>query len=71
METTQDTEQTRPQIALNDLAIAIQVIDVASRRGAFEGAELAAIGALRTRFDAIIKAYAPPAASPAAVTPTV
>ena len=71
METTQNTEQNRPQINLNDLALAIQVIDVASRRGAFEGAELSTIGALRTRFDTIIKANTPPAAAPEVATPTV
>ena len=48
-----------PQLSLSDLAAVVQMIDVVSRRGAFEGAELATIGALRGRFEAFVKASAP------------
>jgi hypothetical protein len=41
---------TPPQLGLNDLAAVVQMIDVCSKRGAFEGPELSAIGTLRTRF---------------------
>lgn len=47
------------QLGLNDLAAVVQMIDVCSKRGAFEGAELAAIGALRTRFVDFLKANTP------------
>jgi hypothetical protein len=48
-----------PQLSLNDLASVIQMIDVVSRRGAFEGAELSTIGALRGRLEAFVKASTP------------
>lgn len=48
-----------PQLGLNDLAAVVQMIDIVSRRGAFEGQELTAIGALRSRFEAFVKASAP------------
>jgi hypothetical protein len=48
-----------PQLGLNDLAAVVQMIDIVSRRGAFEGPELTAIGALRGRFEAFVKASAP------------
>lgn len=50
---------TPAQLGLNDLAAVVQLIDVCSKRGAFEGAELAAIGALRTRFVDFLKANTP------------
>ena len=71
--TTTTTEQpaTPPQLGLNDLAAVVQMIDVCSKRGAFEGPELSAIGALRTRFVEFLKANTPKdqqggAAAPAA-----
>jgi hypothetical protein len=48
-----------PQLGLNDLAAVVQMIDIVSRRGAFEGPELTAIGALRSRFEAFVKASTP------------
>jgi hypothetical protein len=48
-----------PQLGLNDLAAVVQMIDVCSKRGAYEGPELAAIGALRTRFVEFLKANTP------------
>jgi hypothetical protein len=46
-------------LALNDLASVVQLIDVCSRRGAFEGAELAAVGGLRNRISDFLKANTP------------
>jgi len=59
--TTTTTEQpaTPPQLGLNDLAAVVQMIDVCSKRGAFEGPELSAIGTLRTRFVEFLKANTP------------
>lgn len=50
---------TPPQLGLNDLAAVVQMIDVCSKRGAFEGPELAAIGTLRARFVDFLKANTP------------
>jgi len=76
--TTTTTEQsaTAPQLGLNDLAAVVQMIDVCSKRGAFEGPELSAIGTLRTRFVEFLKANTPKdqqggAAAPAAGVETV
>ena len=46
-------------LSLSDLASVVQLIDVCSRRGAFEGAELAAIGGLRNRISDFLKANTP------------
>jgi hypothetical protein len=48
-----------PQLGLVDLAAVVRIIDTVSRRGAFEGAELAEIGGLRNRFVAFLNANAP------------
>ena len=50
---------TPPQLSLNDLAAVVQMIDVCSKRGAFEGAELSAIGTLRARYVDFLKANTP------------
>lgn len=44
------------QVDLNDVQAVVQIIDVVSRRGAFEGGELAAIGQLRAKFASILEA---------------
>lgn len=67
---------TPPQLGLNDLAAVVQMIDVCSKRGAFEGPELSAIGTLRTRFVDFLKANTPKdqqggAAAPAGGVETV
>jgi len=47
-EATQAAEEQAPiQLGLNDLAAVIQIIDVCSKRGAFEGPELASVGQVR------------------------
>ena len=40
-------------LAVNDLALAVSIIDVASKRGAFEGKHLSTVGQVRDN----IKAY--------------
>jgi hypothetical protein len=63
MNTNKETQEQQPpaapQLGLNDLAAVVQMIDIVSRRGAFEGQELATIGALRGRFEAFVKASTP------------
>lgn len=51
------TEQTQDAgLTLNDITLAVQLIDVASARGAIRGEEMAAVGILRQRFSAFLKA---------------
>ena len=47
-----------PQLSLQDIATAVQIIDICSRRGGFEGPELSAVGGLRERFVAFVNANA-------------
>jgi hypothetical protein len=48
-----------PQLNINDIQATVQVIDVVTKRGAFEGAELEAVGSLRNRFATFLNANAP------------
>jgi len=54
-----EAEAQAPGLSLNDLAAAVQIIDVCSKRGAFEGSELEAVGSVRGRLAAFLKANAP------------
>ena len=56
--TTETTEET-PGLSLQDLSSVIQIIDLCSQRGAFQGSELEAVGGLRGRFQAFVAANAP------------
>ena len=49
----------QPQLSLQDLATVVQIIDICSRRGGFEGQELEAVGGLRNRVVAFVNASAP------------
>lgn len=62
--TEQVNETQAPQLGLNDLTAAIQIIDVCAKRGAFEGAELESVGAVRGRLAAFVRASAPPQEEP-------
>ncbi len=53
------TEEQQPQLTLNDFALVINIIDACTERGAFKGNELAAIGQLREKFVAFVKANTP------------
>jgi len=55
--TTQETQA--PGLSLQDLAAVVQVIDLCSQRGAFQGSELEAVGGLRGRIQAFISANTP------------
>jgi len=58
--TTEATEEAAPvQLSLADLAAVVQIIDVASKRGAFEGAELESVGGVRNRLAAFVDASQP------------
>ena len=47
--------QEAPQLSLQDIATSVQVIDICSKRGGFEGVELETVGALRTRLVTFFK----------------
>jgi len=49
----------KPEITLNDFSAIIRIIDVASRRGAFEGKELSSVGNVRDKVEAFLSFYAP------------
>lgn len=53
------TEEQAIGLGLGDLAAVIQIIDVCSKRGAFEGAELESVGQVRGRIAAFVQANAP------------
>lgn len=46
-------------ISLADIAAALQIIDVAAKRGAFEGSELTQVGSVRDRLAAFVIAQSP------------
>ena len=51
-----ETTTEAPQLSLQDIATSVQVIDICSRRGGFEGQELETVGALRTRLVTFLNA---------------
>lgn len=56
---TPTTAPTPPVLTLNDIAVAIKMIDVVTKRGAFEGPELLDVGTLRSRFVAFLDSNPP------------
>jgi hypothetical protein len=55
----QTTEQ--PNIAIQDIAFLIQIVEVCSTRGAFRAEELSSVGAVYNKVKAFIDANTPPA----------
>jgi len=51
--------QAQPEITLNDFVVMVKLIDICSKRGAFEGAELKDVGILRGRLADFIEANKP------------
>lgn len=49
-------QQESVQLSIQDLAATVQIIDLCSKRGAFEGAELESVGQVRSRYVAFIEA---------------
>lgn len=61
-QTTTTTEE--PQtvgVSLNDIALAVRIIDLAAERGAFKGVDMTAVGTCRDRLAAFVTANAPKA----------
>jgi hypothetical protein len=75
-EQTQQTPETVAQteavgVTMQDLALAVRIIDLAAERGAFKGVDMTAVGSCRDRLAAFVTANAPPAPAPAAEVDTV
>jgi hypothetical protein len=49
-----------PQLSLQDISTMVQVIDICSKRGGFEGPELEMVGGVRNRIVKFLEAAAPP-----------
>jgi hypothetical protein len=62
-------EQEAPQLSLQDIATMVQIIDIVSKRGGFEGQELEAVGGLRNRVVAFLNAAAPKGEAPEGAVP--
>lgn len=57
-EMAQGQEQEQINLTLNDIATFVQIVDIASRRGAFEGRELQGVGGLRNKVEAFLQQQA-------------
>ena len=56
----EETENTAAvELSIADLASMVQVIDLCSQRGAFQGSELEAVGQLRGRIQSFVQANSP------------
>ncbi len=58
-EQTEQTEQTEPSITINDFTMMVNIIDVCSKRGAFEGKELKDVGIIRDRLAGFVEYHKP------------
>ena len=57
-------QQEPVQISLQDIATVVQMIDVVSRRGGFEGNEMAGVGMLRNKLEVFLRQNAPQGEQP-------
>jgi hypothetical protein len=51
-------EQQAPQLSLQDISTFVQIIDICSKRGGFEGQEMESVGGLRNKTVAFLNAAA-------------
>ena len=58
------TEEEEPRLNINDIADCVKVIDLCSRRGAFEGNALETVGQLRGRLVRFVNAMVPEQEAP-------
>jgi hypothetical protein len=65
-----EQKQEPVQIALQDIATVVQMIDVVSRRGAFEGNEMAGVGMLRNKLEVFLRQNAPQGEAPQGQMPS-
>lgn len=57
-------QEQQVNISLQDIATVVQMIDVVSRRGAFEGNEMAGVGMLRNKMEMFLRQNAPQGETP-------
>jgi hypothetical protein len=63
METPQSpANEDAASLNVQDLVLVVRLIDICSKRGAFEGKELSDVGSLRNRIAAFVEAHGMPAA---------
>lgn len=55
----QQQQEQKVTITLGDLSTVLQLIDVVSTRGGFQGNELAGVGMLRNKIEAFLRQNAP------------
>ena len=55
----EETQAQEPGINIGDVSAALRIIDVAAKRGAFEGGELSSVGTIRDRFAAFVDFHTP------------
>jgi len=55
----EEVEAEAPGIGLADIAACVQIIDIVTKRGAFEGPELSDVGTVRNRLAAFLEANKP------------
>ena len=53
------SQEDAPQLTLGDIQTMVQIIDICSKRGGFEGQELEAVGGLRSRVVKFLEATKP------------
>lgn len=59
MDLQQPMQEQKVTITLGDLSTVLQLIDVVSTRGGFQGNELAGVGMLRNKIEAFLRQNAP------------
>jgi hypothetical protein len=55
-------EAAEANLSLGDIGAIVSIIDICSKRGAFEGSELETVGGLRNRISTFLAQAAPPQA---------
>jgi len=59
-----ETEAVKPDVSLNDFIVMVKLIDICSKRGAFEGPELKDVGTLRGRLSEFVEYHKPEESEP-------
>ena len=68
---TENAEAEQVQLSLQDIATMVQIIDICSKRGGFEGPELEAVGGLRNRVVSFLNAASKNGETPEGQVPEV
>jgi len=66
-----EEQPTAVQLSLQDISTMVQVIDLCSKRGGFEGPELEAVGGLRSRIVAFLEEASKGQQTPEGAVPEV